>query len=95
MTIYATHFETREIHNAGTRYIGHRAVAGDRQFLMLVTGWTGNAGEWIALPGDETEVAWSYLAEKCPEIGRFGGDRPGFVKLFAELGIRVFGWENE
>jgi hypothetical protein len=88
-------FVTREVHNRGTRYIGHRAVDLDsqRMFLMLVTGWSGNCGEWIALPIGEDEIAWSYLAEKMPAIETHGGDRPGFVALLAEFGIRVFNWE--
>lgn len=79
-----------EVHNRGTRYIAHKFVSGEDQFLALVSGVSGNAGQWITLPVDETAVSWDYLAEKMPEIERWGGDAEGFVKLFAEAGIRVF-----
>jgi hypothetical protein len=83
---------TYEVHNKGTRYIAHRATIDDRQLIAVVTGWTGNSGEWIALPIGEDEVAWSYLTEKVPGLARFGGDAEGYVLLFAEMGIRVFNW---
>lgn len=93
MTKFIPAFETKEVSNRGTRYIVHRAVTETRQFLMIVTGWTGNGGEWIALPIDEDEIAWSYLTEKVPGLKAYPGDAEGYVKLFAELGIRVFNWE--
>lgn len=83
--------ETFEVHNAGTRYIAHVSRTGPDQYICIVTKASGNAGQWIVLPGDFALVSWSYLTEKMPALAQYGGDYPGYVKLFAEIGIRIFG----
>ena len=80
-----------EVQNRGTRYIAYVTRDEDTRYILIVTNWSGNGGEWIALGVGEGEIAWSYLAEKLPSWGKRGGDKEGFVALFAEIGIEVFG----
>jgi hypothetical protein len=81
---------TIEVTNAGTVYRIHAHDAGyGVTYLALETGWGSGYGEWIRL--NETEIHWSYLAEKMPIMAQREGDKPGWVKAFAAAGIEVFG----
>lgn len=88
-----------EVANRGTMYRIHHVVPDAVQALMeggpvLVlceTGWGMGYGEWMTIHGES--IAWSYVAEKMPELARRDGDREGWVKAFAAVGITIFGWE--
>jgi hypothetical protein len=80
--------ERVEISHRATRYIGYRIEDADGIIVCLVTGFTGNAGAWIRL--NAASVSWDYLEEKMPAIGKYAGDKEGWVQLFADMGIEVF-----
>lgn len=83
---YRKHEET----NAATRYVIHAVHIDSGEVLCAVeSGWGGNHGEWILLVGDA--IAWSYLVEKMPIMSRSNGDKPGWKKAFAAVGIEIFG----
>jgi hypothetical protein len=60
------------------------------RYILAETGWERGHGEWITL--SEDSIAWSYIAEKMPQLAQRIGDRPGWVKAFALAGVEVFGW---
>lgn len=86
--------ETFSVTNAGTVYRIHVASISREGseypavFFMLETGWGSGYGEWIRL--DVDSIAWTYLAEKMPEMARREGDKPGWVKVFKAAGVEVF-----
>ena len=55
----------------------------------MESGWGQGYGEWIKL--DQSSVAWNYIAEKMPIMGKRKGDKPGWIMAFAEAGLEVFG----
>lgn len=97
MTVLATwegRYWKHEATNAGTRYVIHATKLNNGAVLCAVeSGWGGNYGEWILLGSDfgSDSVAWNYLAEKMPIMGKHDGDKPGWIKAFATVGIEVFG----
>lgn len=79
-----------EVHHRGTRYVANVAHAMGGGFLIAAeTGWGSNYGEWIVL--GQASVAWSYLREKMPELTKREGDKAGWTKVFALIGVEVFG----
>lgn len=78
-----------EVAHRSTMYRIHKVNSADgSSFFMVVSGRGGNHGEWIRLIGPS--IAWSYLAEKMPQMARLDGDKEGWVKVFAMAGVEVF-----
>jgi hypothetical protein len=92
--------KTFEVTNAGTVYRVHRienydveAEIGERQrtVWLVESGWGRNYGEWIELALRDNSIAWNYLAEKMPVMGKREGDKPGWIKAFKAASLEVFG----
>lgn len=81
------HIERVSLDHAGTHYVLYRAAMIGEDLIAVETGWGSRYGQWIILP-ERDHVAWSYLTEKMPGLRE--GDRPGYVLLFAAIGIEVF-----
>lgn len=81
---------SHKVSNAGTIYQVAVIDSGeDGHYLMFSTGFSSlNHGEWVFIAGNE--IAWSYLTEKCPDLAKYEGDKPGWVMACAEAGIEVF-----
>jgi hypothetical protein len=71
--------------NAGTVYTIYKFPG----FYLVESGWGQGYGEWIKL--DQSSVAWNYIAEKMPIMGKREGDKSGWIMAFAEAGLEVFG----
>lgn len=85
-----TYIKEHVVYDSGTRYVAYVThVIGEKGALLIAieTGWGSYYGQWIML--GMRKVHWSYLTEKMP--GLRDGDKPGYIKLFAEFGVEVTG----
>lgn len=59
--------------------------------IMATTGLALHQGEWLRLPMVDmpTQIAWSYLVEKMPGLGKHLGDEEGWRMAFRDVGIEV------
>jgi hypothetical protein len=90
-----TTIEHWRVYNAGTAY--ELTVVdddGEDWYLLFASNLESHNGDWLKIPvylEGGPSIAWSYLTEKCPGLLRFGGDKPGWIKVCKEAGIKVFG----
>lgn len=76
------------VNNRSTAYHLLWQEDGDDTYYILMNRWGQNSGEWIRL--SEKSVSWDYLVEKMPELGKYEGDKDGWVWAFEEAGVEVF-----
>lgn len=88
----AANVYTVTVHHRATAYTIRAIPEAGGYTTYLIAGRFANAGEWITLGDDSAAegIAYSYLAEKMPELARHAGDREGWIMAFRKLGVRVF-----